>query len=113
MTPSKKWRRMAAMYQRFGYYPAADYSDAAAAAMFAAETHGTPLPPGLPLNGFALGKKWMDVTLAMWREDIPCRMLSVQELLDDGYPEWFLKRTGILELKAPEDSDDEQNLRGG
>lgn len=98
MTPSKKWRRMAAMYRRFGQLPDADFSDAAATAMFTAETHGTPLPPGPPLNGFALGKKWMDVTVSMWREDIPAGLLAVQELLDDGYPEWFLMRVGVLDL---------------
>lgn len=100
MKPSKKWREMSLIYARFAKdWPLADFSEDAAAALFLAETHGTKLPETKTPNGFALGKKWMDVTLKMWREDIPARLLTAQELRDDGFPEWFLKRTGILSLR--------------
>lgn len=89
---------MADIYARFADdWPHADFSEEAAIAMYKRE-NGTPLPQTEKVNGFALGKKWMEVTLAMWREDIPDGLLFVRELLDDGYPEWFLKRTGILLL---------------
>ncbi|MCP5019644.1 MAG: hypothetical protein GY938_30825 [Ketobacter sp.] len=94
--PSKKWRRMATMYKRFAQdWPRADFSDAAAVAMYNRE-NGSPLPQTERTNGYALGKKWMEVTLAMWREDIAIDLLSIQELLDDDFPEWFLKKTGIM-----------------
>ena len=73
----------------------ANFNDEAAAAMFAWESKGVPMT-NEGVNGFALGKKWMDVTVAMWKEDIPKELLHVNELLADGYPEWFLKRVGIL-----------------
>jgi len=96
--PSKKWRRMADMYARFADdWPNADFSESAAIAMYERE-NGKPLPKTDKVNGFALGKKWMEITLTVWREDIPNGLLFVQELLDDGYPEWFLKCTGILSL---------------
>ena len=97
----KKWLRMAAIYRRFASdYPRADFSDDAAAAMYAHESTGAPLPDPRT-NGFALGKKWMDVTIAAWKEDILSRGLLVSELQgDDGYPDWFLERIGVLHLRA-------------
>ena len=96
MKLGKNWRRMADIYQRFAP-PGTDLSPAAAAAMYQHESFGEPLA-NPSTNGFNIGKKWMDITIAMWREDIPARVLTVQELQDDGYPDWFLKRTGILHL---------------
>ena len=101
MTPrtGKKWRRMAEMYRRFASeYPAADFSDQAALAMYLHESTGTPLPDA-KTNGYALGKKWMDVTVAAWKEEIPQLGLLVTELQADGFPDWFLARVGVLHLK--------------
>lgn len=95
MRISKKWRRMADMYVRFAKnYPRADFSDAAAEAMYLHESAGHPLP-NAAVNGYALGKKWMGVTVSMWREDIADRQLTSGELVADGYPEWFLRRVGV------------------
>ena len=93
-----KWRRMAEMYRRFaGDYKQADFSEQAARAMFLHESIGAPMPDAS--NGYALGKKWMDVTIAAWKEDIPQMGLLVSELQeDDGYPDWFLERVGVLHL---------------
>ena len=94
----RKWRRMAAIYQRFASdYPTADFSDDAARAMFLHESVGVPLADSTT-NGYAIGKKWMDVTVAAWKEDIVSLGLSVSELIQDGYPEWFLKRVGVLDM---------------
>lgn len=98
--PTVKWRRMADMYKRFAAgHQGADFGDEAALAMFLHESTGTPLP-ALKSNGYALGKKWMDVTVAMWREDILQGNLRVYELQDDSYPDWFLERVGVLELSS-------------
>ena len=95
----KKWRRMALMYRRFARdYPHADYSEAAMLAMYRHESFGEPMPQADRLNGYELGKKWMDVTVAAWKEDLPQLGLLVSELQADGYPDWFLRKVGVLSL---------------
>ena len=95
-----RWRRMAEIYKRFAAdYPRADFSEPAAVAMYLHESTGAPLPDPRT-NGYALGKKWMDVTVAGWKEEIPACGLLVCELQDDGYPDWFLERVGVLHMRA-------------
>jgi hypothetical protein len=100
MKIGKKWMRMAEMYKRFAAdYPRADFSESAALAMYLHESTGAPLPDPRT-NGYALGKKWMDVTVAAWKEDIEQLGLLVSELQgEDGYPDWFLERVGVLRAK--------------
>jgi len=89
---------MANIYKRFAKdWPNADFGDKAACAMFEYESRGTPIPQTETTNGFALGKKWMDITVSMWNEDIKNKQLFVFELIKDGYPIWFLNR--VLEEK--------------
>ena len=43
------------------------------------------------INGYALGKKWLNLTVTMWKEDIKNRLLFKHELYeDDKYPVWWL-----------------------
>lgn len=94
----KKWRRMAEIYKRFARdYGGADFSEQAALAMYLHESTGTPLPDERT-NGYALGKRWMDVTVAGWREEIPKLGLLASELVEDGFPPWFLDRVGATQL---------------
>jgi hypothetical protein len=84
------------MYRRFAGPGDHDFSDAAAMEMYVFETTGQgPLRSGLfsgdRPNGYAVGKKWMDATAAMWREDIRAGLLWRFELESD-YPGWFLDR---------------------
>jgi hypothetical protein len=52
------------------------------------ETHGGPISPD---NGFALGKKWLNLQVKMWKEDIHSGLLLKKELYDDGkFPPWWL-----------------------
>lgn len=98
-TISKKWQQMADIYKRFSKdFPFADFSDTAALNMYLHESKGIPLPKGI-LNGYSQGKKLMDITVSAWAEDIEEGTLFVFELLEDGYPRWFLERVGILNLK--------------
>ena len=99
---SNKWLEMAEIYKRFAIkeYPHADFGDVAALMMYEHETYGKPIERTEKLNGFLLGKKWMDVTIAGWKEEIASRGLLVKELIDDGYPEWFLERIGVMYLRA-------------
>ena len=88
---------MADMYRRFAAdYPQADFGPDAALAMYAYESRGVRIPASAALNGFALGKKWMDVTVSAWREDIQSKLLRVEELQGDDFPDWFLVRVGVL-----------------
>ena len=44
-------------------------------------------------NGYYIGKKYMDVTVKMWREDIKLGTLFVHELYEgDKYPSWWLDK---------------------
>ena len=95
----KRWRRMAEMYRMFASgYPSADLSESAAMAMYLHESTGAPMPDA-SVNGYALGKKWMDVTVAGWKEEIPQCGLLVSELQADGIPDWFLAKVGVLHLR--------------
>lgn len=99
--PTKRWLRMAEIYQRFArHYPTTDFSDETASEMFLHESTGSPIRDYPSLNGFALGKKWMDVTVAGWKEEILSRGLLVLELQADGYLDWFLEKVGVLHLRA-------------
>lgn len=98
--PTTKWMKMAMIYKRGQECrPGEDFSDEALQAAYLHETFGHPLPVTEKLNGYVQGKKWLDVTVAMWKEDIFCGGLFVKELLDDGYPEKFLRSVGVLDLK--------------
>lgn len=42
-------------------------------------------------NGYNLGKKWAEITVNMWKEDIKRGLLFEYELyIDVRYPEWWL-----------------------
>ncbi len=81
--------KMAKMYLRF-VSDDYDFSDSAASSMFDYESTGSPIDSDQ--NGYFQGKRAMDITIAMWREDITSRLLTLHELLSDGYPWWFLER---------------------
>lgn len=56
--------------------------------MYNGESHGDPISPD---NGFAVGKKWMNVSITMWKEDIAQHLLLEKELYDDPkFPHWWL-----------------------
>lgn len=85
---TRRWRRIGEIYRRFAKDWNADFSESAANEMFLHESRGLAVAPD---NGYALGKKWMDVTVSMWREDLAIGLLARSELEAD-YPQWFLDR---------------------
>lgn len=96
MSISKSWLEMSEIYRKF--CPPefeGDFSEAAALEMFEHESKGVGRPS--PRNGFAQGKKWMDVTVAMWRKDIMIGLLRKFELYED-YPRQWVDRVlaGVL-----------------
>lgn len=56
--------------------------------LFNHESYGTPVSK---LNGYALGKSWLNVNVSMWKEDFERGYLFKQELYQDGkFPHWWL-----------------------
>lgn len=65
-----------------------DFSDESLVEMFNHESHGLPISP---TNGFFQGKKWLNVQVTMWKEDIEKGLFRVSELYDDPkFPHWWL-----------------------
>lgn len=65
-----------------------DFSDEAAVELFNHESLGHPVSPN---NGFWHGKKWLNVQVTMWKEDIKLGLFRSSELYDDPkYPHWWL-----------------------
>jgi hypothetical protein len=92
---SPKWRKMSEIYRYFSreWAHLCVYDEQAALDMYCFETFGTPLPAAAKLNGFALGKQWMDVAVAMWKEDLKAGLLFRSELYSDpAFPHWWLDR---------------------
>lgn len=87
---SKRFISICEIYYRFGYGFTQDhtFTEKDIVELYNQESYGTGVSP---LNGYALGKKIMDITIAMWREDIGRGHLSKYELYKCGeYPEWWL-----------------------
>lgn len=91
---------MAEIYRSFsGNRPNLDFSDDAAAEMFAWESRGEGdlalglfnLRPDGRYNGYAVGKHLMNVTVAMWRQDLRDGLLLHSDL-EQEFPAWFLDR---------------------
>lgn len=81
---------MSEVYRYFAkeWIDSADFSDQSLIDLFNAESYGTPCEPN---NGFLLGKKWLNVTVKMWFEDIDKGLLFRCELYDDpNLPHWWL-----------------------
>lgn len=69
-----------------------DFSEEAKRAMYEFETHGKAISKSKKHNGYQLGKQYMDVTIAMWKEDYGSGLLSKYDLLnDDTFPEWWIE----------------------
>lgn len=67
-----------------------DYSEAMLLEMFHSETHGDTVSEN---NGYSVGKRYMDVTISMWKEDMEKGLLFRQELYDDPkFPHWWLDK---------------------
>jgi hypothetical protein len=89
---SKKWKEKAKLYRRFAdENKELDWSDEAAAEMYLYESYGI-VPTwtgdwhyydrrinGL-YNGYFVGKHWLDVSIAMWKEDLRDKLLFIEEL---------------------------------
>lgn len=67
-----------------------DFSDQAMLELYYSESYGDLINDS---NGFFLGKKWLNVTVAMWKQDIEQGILYKCELYQDStFPEWWLDK---------------------
>lgn len=81
---------MCEVYEVFAsdYRNIGDFSDEAKIELFNVESYGGKVSP---LNGYGLGKKWLSVTVKMWKEDIAQGLLFKCELYaDPKFPHWWL-----------------------
>jgi hypothetical protein len=105
MKISKSWLRMAEIYKIFGQDPfmtKLDFSEQAKQEMYEFESTGK---GNISLdmfsnsfNGYAYGKKMLNITVAMWKEDIEKGLLFLKELYypslpnDAKFPHWWLNK---------------------
>lgn len=87
---SPKYRRMAEVYKLFAtdWSHMLDFSEDALWEMHQYESRGTPIAS--TNNGYEVGKKWLNVHVAMWRQDIRAGLLFKAELYADKFPHWWL-----------------------
>lgn len=65
-----------------------DFSDEALVELYNYESYGGQISPK---NGFAVGKKWLNLNVSMWKEDIAQGYLFKHELYEDPkFPHWWL-----------------------
>ena len=94
-----------------------DYSDKAAEAMYVAEScgggsgadvdsqHLRYLMTGERVNGYAVGKRWMDVTVAGWFDEMErfgWGLVLTQLYRDPELPRWFLDKVFARFLRERE-----------
>ncbi len=88
---SPKYRRMSDLYKVFAndWKDCLDFSDQSLLALYNYESYGTARPASN--NGFMHGKKWLNLHVEMWKEDISKGLLFKSELYDDPkFPHWWL-----------------------
>lgn len=81
---------MAELYKYFARNMSSelDFSEEAEVSLFNHESYGTPLSVN---NGFAVGKRYLNLNVTMWREDIRRGWLFKHELYEDPeLPHWWL-----------------------
>jgi len=90
---SKKFRKMCDVYKHFSkdWKSMCDYSEESMLELFISESYGDVKCE--PNNGYYIGKQYLNVSVAMWKEDIPKGLLFIKELYQDpDLPDWWLDK---------------------
>lgn len=89
MKVSRRWQRMVPLYRYFARdFVGLDWSDEALLDAFRFESTGGRKPS--PMNGYAVGKAWLNVQVSAWRADLG-KLISRRELYEDeNLPHWWL-----------------------
>lgn len=79
MKISLRYKRKALLYKKFAsdWESVLNFDNKSLEECFMWETHGKPTNKN---NGYVVGKSWLDVNLAMWREDLKLGLLELEEL---------------------------------
>jgi hypothetical protein len=77
---------MAELYRRFSE-DFLDFSESMLLEQFHNETYGDIVST---TNGYSVGKKWLNVTVEMWKQDIEEGLLFKWEIEED-FPEWWTR----------------------
>lgn len=102
---NNKYLRMTELYRSFtDPENDLDFSDKALKEMYDYESkgigkldiytqHNEYLLTGKKVNGFFVGKRWLDITVKMWLEDVkkPGWFFYIEELYKE-FPDWFLNK---------------------
>lgn len=91
----KWWMKTEPLYRKFSGDGYSGKDSDEAEAMYQAETFGG-VQPDPASNRYACGKRNMDATASMWREDVAAGLLMKFELLEDktlGGVQWWVKRS--------------------
>lgn len=86
----RKFRKWGELYKQFAIkWSHLDFSEEALLEQYLSESYGDVIIS--ENNGYAVGKKWLNVTVAMWKEDISKGLLFKHELYKDPtLPDWWL-----------------------
>lgn len=67
-----------------------DFGDQRLLELYNHESYGSPLPSP-EQNGFAIGKRYLNLQVTMWKEDLYKGLLFKHELYEEpSYPHWWL-----------------------
>jgi hypothetical protein len=79
---------MSELYRHFArsWAQSLDFSDEALLSLYNHESYGTELSEN---NGFAVGKKYLNLQVTMWREDLRRGWLAKWELYETDLPNWW------------------------
>ena len=96
MKITKSYRKMADVYKLFAKsFGNLDFSEKALQVMFEFESRGNGKIEidcfSATNNGYAVGKKWLNVMVSMWKEDIKSGLFNKKELYKD-FPKWWLDK---------------------
>lgn len=98
MKVSKRWKKISGIYRLFcPQQDNLDFSNKAELEAYLFESRGLGnLEEKIfvegKINGYLYGKKMMDITIAMWKEDLPKGLIFLSELYQDKFPHWWLNK---------------------
>ena len=102
MKISNKWKKQAELYKRFAedWKDCLFFTEEDELSMYLHESQGTEI--NSQANGYFVGKKWLNLNVTMWKEDLG-KTLFLSELYED-FPAWWLRK----QLKKSNDGDGER-----
>ena len=66
-----------------------DFSEEMMLELYYSESYGDKVSDN---NGYYIGKRYLNLTVSMWKEDIEKGYLFKHELYDDIFPRWWLDK---------------------